>query len=325
MAAGINDKFRKKRSNFSTTLSSGINDTVQTIPLTSVAGLATDTAIGLTIDRVDADNEPTPSLMERVIGVLSSNDLTLAVRGADNTTAKSHNNNAVVEDLWDADTWNDAIDGFLVEHDQDGTHDSTLIAKLAGSQTFTGAKTFGSALLLATRPKITTSIDDSNGNEVIQITATSSAVNQIHIINSATGNAVQIAAAGGDTDIDLKLLAKGAGQINVGSGAFQTPQTYSPSAAATATLDLSLGNEHRITMPAGNITIALSNAKVGQKFLVAITQDGTGGRTVTWFSTIRWVGGVTPTLTSTLNKRDVFGFIVTGSGTYDGFIVGQNI
>lgn len=325
MAAGINDKFRKKRSNFSTTLSAGINNSVQTIPLTSVSGLATDTAIGLTIDRVDSDDNPTPLLMERVIGIISSNDLTLALRGQDNTTAKSHDSGAVVEDLWDADTWNDAIDGFLVEHDQDGTHDATIIAKLAGSQTFTGAKTFGSALLLATRPRITTSIDDSGGNEVIQITATASAVNQIHIINSATGNAVQIAAAGGDTNIDLKLLAKGSGEINMGSGVYQTPQTYSPSGGGTATLDLSLGNDHEITMPAGNITIALSNAKVGQKFLIAINQDGTGGRTVTWFSTIRWVGGVTPTLTTTGSKRDVFGFKVTGSGTYDGFIVGQNI
>jgi hypothetical protein len=68
-------------------------------------------------------------------------------------------------------------------------------------------------------------------------------------------------------------------------------QTYTPSAAGTATLDLSLANEHRITMPAGNITIALSNATNAQKFLVSITQDGTGSRTVTWFSTIRWVGG----------------------------------
>lgn len=102
-------------------------------------------------------------------------------------------------------------------------------------------------------------------------------------------------------------------------------QTYSPSAAATATLDCSLGNEHRITMPAGNITIAVSNDTNAQKFIVSILQDATGSRTVTWFSTIRWVGGVTPTLTTTASKRDVFGFIRTGSGTYDGFIIGENI
>lgn len=104
-----------------------------------------------------------------------------------------------------------------------------------------------------------------------------------------------------------------------------TAQTYSPSAAGTATLDLSLSNQHYITMPAGNITIALSNDTNNQIFLVAITQDATGSRTVTWFSTIKWAGGSTPTLTTTASKRDVFGFIRTGSGTYDGFIIGQNV
>ena len=102
-------------------------------------------------------------------------------------------------------------------------------------------------------------------------------------------------------------------------------QTYAPSASGTATLDISLGNEHRITMPAGNITIALSNDTNAQKFIVSILQDSGGSRTVTWFSTIRWAGGSAPTLTPTANKRDAFGFIRTGSSTYDGFIIGQNI
>lgn len=102
-------------------------------------------------------------------------------------------------------------------------------------------------------------------------------------------------------------------------------QTYTPDVGGTATLDLSLSNEHRITMPAGNITIALSNDTNAQKFIVSITQDGVGSRTVTWFSTIRWSGGSAPTLTTTASKRDTFGFIRTGVGTYDGFVVGPAI
>lgn len=102
-------------------------------------------------------------------------------------------------------------------------------------------------------------------------------------------------------------------------------QTYTPSAAGTATLDLSLANEHRITMPAGNITIALSNDTNAQKFIVSITQDSSGSRTVTWFTTIKWAGGTPPTLTTTANKRDTFGFIRTGSGTYDGVPIMQNV
>lgn len=101
--------------------------------------------------------------------------------------------------------------------------------------------------------------------------------------------------------------------------------TYTPGVGATATLDCAADNRHSITMPAGNITIALSNITVGQVILVEITQDSGGSRTVTWFSTIRWAGGSAPTLTTTASKRDVFGFICTGSGTYDGYVVGFNI
>lgn len=114
-------------------------------------------------------------------------------------------------------------------------------------------------------------------------------------------------------------------------GTYRTPsviatsQAYTPSAGGTATLDLSLGNDHRITMPAGNITVALTGVVTSQKFMISLTQDSIGSRTVTWFTTIRWVNGTTPTLTTTANKRDVFIFIQTGSGTYDGIPVGQNI
>jgi len=109
------------------------------------------------------------------------------------------------------------------------------------------------------------------------------------------------------------------------SGVIGNPQVYTPAAAGTATVDLSKGNEHRITMPTGNITIAISNPTSGQKFIISTTQDATGSRTVTWFSTIKWAEGSAPTLTTTANKRDIFGFICQTSGNYDGGIVWQNI
>jgi hypothetical protein len=104
-----------------------------------------------------------------------------------------------------------------------------------------------------------------------------------------------------------------------------TSTSYTPNPGDTVTLDVSSTFVHRITMPAGNITIALSNDTNAVHFQVSITQDGVGGRTVTWFSTIKWPGGNAPTLTTTAGKRDTFGFERTGSGTYDGFIIGMNI
>jgi len=56
-------------------------------------------------------------------------------------------------------------------------------------------------------------IADENGNEQIIFQTTSSAVNQIDVTNAATGNAPEISATGGDTNVSLKLTPKGSGQI----------------------------------------------------------------------------------------------------------------
>lgn len=62
-----------------------------------------------------------------------------------------------------------------------------------------------------TTPQVTGSINDSNNNEVIRITATGSAVNDVTIINAATGNGTQINASGDDTNVDLLMSGKGNG------------------------------------------------------------------------------------------------------------------
>ena len=93
--------------------------------------------------------------------------------------------------------------------------------------------------------------------------------------------------------------------------------------ASTITFNLATSNWHTVTL-GGNRTLALSNAVVGQQFTLILVQDGSGSRTVTWFSTIKWAGGTAPTLTTTLNKADIFTFKCYGSGTYYGMIAGQN-
>ena len=74
-----------------------------------------------------------------------------------------------------------------------------------------------------TTPRITTSINDANGNEVIKTPATASAVNEITVTNSATGNDVQVTATGDDTNIGLKVKAKGSGKVKLGTADLQFP------------------------------------------------------------------------------------------------------
>jgi len=113
------------------------------------------------------------------------------------------------------------------------------------------------------------------------------------------------------------------------NGSDPTASTYSPaSGSQTVTIDCASSNMHFVQ---GNnsgtaITFAISNATNNQIFVVAVTQGSTTLSTIaSWFSTVRWANGTIPTFTATLNKRDVFAFIRTGTNTYDGFIVGQNL
>jgi hypothetical protein len=109
-------------------------------------------------------------------------------------------------------------------------------------------------------------------------------------------------------------------------GFYCTPQ-YATCAGTggTMTLDLSLTNEWRVTFGTANGTLAVTGGVDGQKFIVSLTQDAVGTRTVVWFPTIKWPSDGTPTLTTTASKRDTFGFAKTGAATFDGFIVGANL
>ena len=93
---------------------------------------------------------------------------------------------------------------------------------------------------------------------------------------------------------------------------------------ATITFDKNAGDFHRVVLW-GNRTLALSNMAAGDKIVIDLIQDGTGSRTVTWFTTILWAWWSAPTLTTTINKIDTFGFICTSAGNYQGYIIGQNI
>jgi hypothetical protein len=61
--------------------------------------------------------------------------------------------------------------------------------------------------------KIVGDVIDTNGNELLKVTATTSAVNEVTLANAATGVAPTLTASGGDTNIGFKLVAKGTGEI----------------------------------------------------------------------------------------------------------------
>lgn len=88
---------------------------------------------------------------------------------------------------------------------------SATIARTDAGQTFTGVQ-------VMTSPQVITSINDTNGNELIGVTATASAVNELTVANAATGNNPVISATGSDTNIGITLTPKGTGNAVLTSG-----------------------------------------------------------------------------------------------------------
>lgn len=95
--------------------------------------------------------------------------------------------------------------------------------------------------------------------------------------------------------------------------------TFAATDGATITFNLDNGLRQKVTL-GGNRTLALSNDQDGQAFTLILKQDGTGSRTVTWWSGIKWAGGSAPTLTTAAGKYDIVSFVRIASGEYLGMI-----
>ena len=77
--------------------------------------------------------------------------------------------------------------------------------------------------------KIVGDVIDTNGNELLKVSATASAVNEVTLANAATGGAPTLTASGDDTNIGFKLVAKGTGEITAkvnGSDVFNASSNF---------------------------------------------------------------------------------------------------
>ena len=85
-----------------------------------------------------------------------------------------------------------------------------------GMVNLTGTQTLTNKTL--TSPVIGTKISDTNGNELVNLTATSSAVNEFTIANAGTGAGPTLSATG-ETNVDININPKGSGVLKSGTAA----------------------------------------------------------------------------------------------------------
>lgn len=112
------------------------------------------------------------------------------------------------------------------------------------------ASSFGSLTISA-------SINDVNSNELIRVSATASAVNEITVANAAVGNGPAISATGNDTNINLNLAGKGTGVVQAGGVPVVTTtgaQTLT-NKTLTAPVISTISNTGTLTLPNSTDTL----------------------------------------------------------------------
>ena len=133
-------------------------------------------------------------------------------------------------------------------------------------------KTLTSPIL--TTAKVITALNDTNGNELVKVTATGSAVNEITIANAASGSGPTVSATGGGTNVNLNLDAKGTGSVEINKLAITATAIITANGAAAATAGFVICNKGSALA----VTLA-DGTTVGETKI--FTNKGAGAATIT--------------------------------------------
>lgn len=166
------------------------------------------------------------------------------------------------------------------------------VMHLSGTETVTGAKNFTGALT-------------KDGNAVV-ITTDS----RLSDARTPAAHAGSHASSGSDPVSSASI-----GAVSVVGGGKETSASSTASTSST-TISLANGNVQQLTL-ATNTTLALTGATNGTACSISlyVVQDGTGSRTITWPSSVKWPLGVVPTLSTGASKIDLIILETLDGGT----------
>ena len=217
--------------------------------------------------------------------------------------------------------------------DGDGTLDfvvsDTTVAGDSGSTGITPGDTLTiaggtNATTAMSGDTLTVNVDDA----FLKNNADDTTTGTVTMANLKVGDGGNVGSA---SDPDAIAISSGGtvtfSQAHVGARVDKGDNGTAGGSAAAVSLDARTSNYFEINMQ-GPIQLDITNAVLGQRIIVRINQDDSGGGTspftLTYADTIKWAGGSAPTLTA--DKADVLGFLcTTASSAFDGFVIGQNI
>ena len=157
-------------------------------------------------------------------------------------------------------------------------------------------------------------------NKLDGVTATTAEINYLDVTTLGTSEASKVVTsdANGVTKFDNAI----------------TEESTVITSAATAALNVRDGSVFTLTIAHDISTFNWSNhatSGYASSFIMKVTQDSTGNRTIAWPDntnsvTVRWAGNTAPTLSTGAGDIDVFAFFtVDGGANYYGFTAGQDM
>jgi len=162
-------------------------------------------------------------------------------------------------------------------------------------------------------------------SDLSAITATAAELNVLDGFTGALADVNRLdVTTEGLSEASKVVTADSNGVVSFDNGTIEEVTSITSSSNA-ATINLRDGNvfEHDLTE---NVTYTFSNPAASGRascFILKVIQGSTA-RTITWPTSVDWNAATAPTLTTTNDGVDIFGFItIDGGTTYYGFVLGQ--
>jgi len=294
----------KFTNNATSTLASGINASVTSLTVATGQGALFPTLSG---DYFFCTLANTAGTVEIIKVTARSTDTFTIVRAQDNTSAAS----------W---ITGDKVELRLVAASLNN------LPKLDEANTFTAANVYGTptsiTLTNATGLPLTTGVTGILG----AANGGSGVANNAAMTVTGSGNFAYTRTLTGATNVTLPTtgtLATLAGSETFTNKTLTNPTVtnyvetlYAIGNSSTAvTIALTNGTVQTVTMT-GNCTFTMPTATAGKSFILIATQDGTGSRTAV-FTSVKFAGGVAPTLTTTATTGvDILTFVANGTSWF---------
>ena len=242
-----------------------------------------------------------------VTGDDSNIDLDLLAKGTGHVTVRGDTNSGAIQLNCEANTHGQQI---KAQPHSAGVTNSMLLPAGADSTLVSLVSTDTLTNKTLTSPKIGTKIDDTNGNELVNLTATGSAVNEFTIANAATGNNPVLSATGGDSNVGIEFTTKGTGTIKFNDLAYIPQQALTSSSNAVAWDTQAKPNAYHLTTE--NTTFAAPTNNTEGSF-ICLEINYNGSHTIAFNTVFEFAGSTAPTFTSTDGKTDILVFRYNGA------------